>query len=68
MNIPWSFLAASDVLLVLCLQADILALALLSYHLQECNVLSHPDHFYLVVELQYYCQVLYDVFDFWPIV
>jgi hypothetical protein len=38
-------------------RADILALALLSYHLQECNVLSHPDHFYLVVELQYYCQM-----------
>lgn len=38
-------------------RGDVLALALLSYDLQERGILSHPDQFALVVELQYYCQI-----------
>jgi len=38
-------------------RGDVLALALISYYLQERGILSHPDQFSLVVELQYYCQI-----------
>jgi len=38
-------------------RGDTLALALLSYDLQERGVLNNPDQFALVVELQYFCQM-----------
>ena len=52
----------SYVVLLMCVsvcvwQADLLALALLSYKLQELELLSSVDQFTTVVELQYYSQV-----------
>lgn len=38
-------------------QADVLALALLSYKLQELDLFNSVEHFTSIVELQYYCQV-----------
>lgn len=38
-------------------RADLLALALLSYKLQELNLFNSAEHFTPIVELQYYCQM-----------
>ena len=48
---------ASHNLFIFDMQAETLALSLLSHELQELGVLSKPEEFTPIVELQYYCQV-----------